>query len=170
MNISAFKRMNKIAIGLLCCYMAFSSCKKQEGEDIYRIDQQDVKKNYGDKNKLKNDLEYVSILYSDIFSKSITNSELNSISNVTLSAGDKQAVNELLLQNFLNDSGVDIPTDSEMRTDIDKFIADTYLKFYGRSPNEFEAFYLKNLIEKDEDISPELIYYSFGTSDEYRYY
>ena len=170
MNILESKFSLKFGFLLLCSLILVQSCKKQEGEEIYQIEDQHVKKNYGEKDKLKSDLEYVSILYSDVFSTGITNSQLNSISNVTLSSGDKNAIYELLLQNFLNSSGVDIPSDTEMRSDIDKFISDTYLRFYGRDPNEFELYYLKNLIKNDAEITPELIYYSFGTSNEYRYY
>lgn len=147
-----------------------NSCKKKEGEDVYVIDPIQVKKNDGNKDKLLEDIEYISILYSDVFAKTITNNEVNIISNVTLSTGDKRAAYELLLQNFLNKSGTSIPSNTEMRADVPKFIIDTYLKFYGRSPNEFEAYYFKDIIEKNSDITPELIYFGLGTSDEYRFY
>ena len=147
-----------------------NSCKKKEGEDVYVIDPIKVKKNDGNKYKLLEDIEYISILYSDVFAKTITNNEVNVISNVTLSTGDKRAAYELLLQNFLNKSGTSIPSNAVMRSDITGFVEHTYLKFYGRIPNEFEAFYFKDIIEKNSDISPELIYFGFGTSDEYRFY
>ena len=147
-----------------------NSCKKKAGEDVYVIEPIKVKKNDGNKDKLLGDIEYISILYSDVFAKTITNNEVNIISNVTLSTGDKRAAFELLLQNFLNKSGTAIPTNSEMRQDVNAFVEETYIKFYSRIPNEFETYYFKDLIENNNDITPELIYFSFGTSDEYRFY
>lgn len=162
-------KLQRIILVLLVIGLA-NSCKKKEGEDVYVIDPITIKKNDGNKDKLLEDIEYISILYSDVFAKTITNNEVNIISNVTLSTGDKKAAYELLLQNFLNKSGTSIPTNTEMRADIETFVKDTYLKFYGRRPNEFEAFYFKDIIEKSNDITPELIYFGFGTSDEYRFY
>lgn len=164
---------NKKLYNLVCFLAVFfivHGCKKKEGEDVYVLDPITVKKNDGNKDKLLEDIEYISILYSDVFAKTITNNEVNIISNVTLSTGDKSATYELLLQNFLNQSTAEIPSDAEMRADVDAFVLETYLKFYGRRPNEFESFYFKDMIDKNSDISPQMIYFSFGTSDEYRFY
>lgn len=169
MNILGNKN-RQLGLFLLAMVCLVSSCKKKEGEDVYVIEPITVKKNDGNKDKLLEDIEYISILYSDVFAKTITNNEVNIISNVTLSTGDKSATYELLLQNFLNHSAAEVPSDSEMRADIATFVTETYLKFYGRNPNEFESFYFKDIIEKNSDISPEMIYFSFGTSDEYRFY
>ena len=63
-----------------------------------------------------------------------------------------------------------MPTDQIMRADIDQFITDTYLRFYVREPGQYERWQLKQMIEQDAEITPEMIYYAFLTSDEYRYY
>jgi hypothetical protein len=71
---------------------------------------------------------------------------------------------------LINKSGVQIPADAAMRADIPVFVEQTYLRLFNRKPNEFEAWKMKDLIEKNADISPKMIYYSMMTSNEYRYY
>ncbi len=57
-----------------------------------------------------------------------------------------------------------------MRNDIDKFITDTYIRFYLRLPSEYERYFLKDLIQNDQEMTPELIYTSFALSNEYFFY
>ena len=57
-----------------------------------------------------------------------------------------------------------------MNTDVNLFVIATYKKFYNREPNEFELWQLTNLIQNDVNTTPELVYYAFMTSNEYRYY
>ena len=57
-----------------------------------------------------------------------------------------------------------------MRANVDQFITDIYNKLYVRDPNEYERWFLKDLIESDSELTPEMIYYAFLTSDEYRFF
>jgi len=57
-----------------------------------------------------------------------------------------------------------------MNLDIDKFITETYVRFYVRNPTESEKEYMKKTIKADPNITPELVYISFALSDEYMYY
>ena len=57
-----------------------------------------------------------------------------------------------------------------MSADVSAFVSATYRKFYNRDPNEFEKWQIVNYINTSSNVTPELVYYSFMTSDEYRYY
>lgn len=163
--------MKKLTIYLFLLLLGLSACKKDR-EDVvaYDIAEQKVSKTQGEKTNQKTDQEYVSILFSDLFDKPITNNDLTTIANVTASFGDKTVINEMLVQNFLNDGGIIIPTNDEMRANPEKFITDMYRKFLTRNPNEFEVYYLKDLIVKNVDVTPEVLYYSIVTCDEYLFY
>ena len=76
----------------------------------------------------------------------------------------------VFIRNFLNAPGANVPSSQAMRSDVNRFITDTYKKFYVREPGEYELWYLGNLIQNDPDMTPEMIYYAFLTSDEYRFY
>jgi hypothetical protein len=71
---------------------------------------------------------------------------------------------------MLNSPNVSLPDNQSMRNDIHLFVKNAYLKLYNREPNELEAYTLGSFISEDAAITPELVYYSMMTSDEYRYY
>ena len=95
--------------------------------------------------------------------------ELDDINTAYLSFGDNKLIEDLIIRNFLTKPNK-IPTKSEMNADVEKFVSNTYKKLLNREPNEFEKWYLVDLIKKDATITPELFYYSILTSDEYRKY
>ncbi|HHG86300.1 MAG TPA: hypothetical protein ENJ82_16235 [Bacteroidetes bacterium] len=86
------------------------------------------------------------------------------------SFGDKRLMIDMIILNFLNETGVQIPTDVTMRGDIERFVSQAYRKFFVREPSAFEKWYVSDLIRKDVDVTPELVYYGFMTSNEYRHY
>ena len=45
-----------------------------------------------------------------------------------------------------------------------------YTKIYNRTPDEYELWFISNMIENDSDLTSELIYFSLMTANEYRYY
>ena len=63
-----------------------------------------------------------------------------------------------------------IPSDAEMRADVEKFVQETYLRFFLRVPTAYEVFELKKEIENDPELTPELIYQAFALSNEYKFY
>ena len=63
-----------------------------------------------------------------------------------------------------------MPTVAEMKADIPAFVTDLYNRFYVREPSEYELWYLQDLIMRDEAMTPEILYYAFLTSDEYRFF
>lgn len=146
-----------------------SGCQK-ESDIIYDVNAVTVAKPDGEKGSVKTVAEFISIAYTDLFSQAILQSQLLELDLAYRGFGDLKLVEDLIIKNFLNDSGLDIPTDSEMRADPVSFIRASYQKFYNRNPSEFEEWQLQTMIEEDASITPELVYYAMMTSNEYRYY
>ena len=163
---------------LFITLLSFSACKKETNvvkqpvidNYIYGIDGENLYQTNIEKNKQKTSEQYISILYANLFQSSVPQGDLIELAEVRLCIGDKQAADELILNSFVNNTSVTIPSDTEMRTDIDKFVEETYLRFFLRKPNAYEIFELKREIEQDPDLTPELIYQAFALSNEYKFY
>jgi hypothetical protein len=158
--------------------LSFSACKKETyittetvvDNYIYGVENESLYLSSAEKTKQKSPEQYISILYANLFQQSIPGTILAELSEVRLANGDKQLVDELILNNYVNSGSVIIPTDSEMRADINGFIEATYLRFFLRKPTPYELFELAKEIENDPDLNPELIYQGFALSNEYKYY
>ncbi len=154
---------------LLFVVLAFTACKK---EQIYVYDVNDVtvRQPDADKPNVKSTTEFISIAYSDLFGTQITQAKLVNLQLAYAAFGDLKLMEEMIIKNFLNESGVDIPSDAEMRNDVGTFVDDSYIKFYNRRPNEFEKWHVVSAINNDSQLTPELLWFSMMTSNEYRYY
>lgn len=170
--------MNRFAIVLMLGISWLAACKKETHTNhipvvdnvIYEVEDEVVYQSNAEKDKLKTSSQYLSILYANLFQTSISQQEVTDLSEIRLAMGDKQAADELVLNGYVHNPAVVIPTDAEMRADIDAFIDNTYRRFYLRLPTPYERMYLKNMISEDPNLTPELIYTAFSTSDEYQYY
>lgn len=160
--------MKKLFLGLLLLVF-LASCKK-ETRYIYEVQEQELYQNANEKQNLKTTTQFISIAYNDLFGASITNTELTKLDIALQSLGDKNVLQDMIVKSMINRSGVQIPGNNAMRADIPAFVQQTYLRLYNRKPNEFEAWKLKNLIETNADITPQMVYYSLMTSVEYKYY
>lgn len=149
-----------LAYGLISC--------ESENRVIFQIDDVTIKQEGVDKPNVKSTIEFISIAYSDIFEETIDATTLSDLSVAYAAFGDSKLVEQLIIKNFLNDANALIPSNTEMRADLPGFIQDTYRKFYTRDPSEFESWFMEKLINEDQDLTPELIYYSFMASNEYR--
>ena len=145
------------------------SCKK-DSEIVYGVNTVNVNQPGANKPNVKSTIEFISIAYSDLFGTSINTSQLNDLALSYASFGDKKFIEDMIIKNFLNKTGVIIPTQTQMTADVPTFVKNTCRKFYNRDPNEFEKWQIVNYINSSSAITPELIYYAFMTSDEYRYY
>ena len=150
-------------------FFGVTSCKKDVSY-VYDVNNSTVSQPGVSKPNVKSTLEFISIAYSDLFGTSIGAGDLTDLSLCYLSFGDKKFVEDLIIRNFLSKSGVIIPTQATMTADVPAFVQATYRKFYNRDPNEFEKWQVVNYINSTANITPELVYYSFMTSDEYRCY
>lgn len=158
----------KIFFLVIAC-LAITSCKKDISY-VYDVNDSNVSQPGVNKPNVKSTLEFISIAYSDLFGTSIGAGDLTDLSLCYLAFGDKKFIEDLIIRNFLKKPGVIIPTQATMTADVPGFVSATYRKFYNRDPNEFEKWQIVNKINSDATITPELVYYSFMTSDEYRYY
>jgi hypothetical protein len=165
------KYINRLLlIPVIAVSISFSSCKKKEISYEYGVNPEAVLPNNIEKTHLKTTDQFVAILYTNLFQKSLSASQLFQISQCFDSVGDQILARQLIIANFLGKSGVILPTDAQMKADIPKFIEETFIKFYIRKPTEAEKTYLTQMITSDPKITAELVYFSFALSDEYMYY
>ena len=160
--------MKKITILFFCLSVFATSCKKDD--IIYDVNQVNATSYNANKNKLKTISQYISILYANLFQKALSANELVEITNCIESIGDKQVAHEIILSNFMNKSGVTMPSDSLMRTDVNAFIEQTYKRFYVRDLTEAEREFFLNFFASHPDVSVEMVYSAFSLSNEYQFY
>jgi hypothetical protein len=162
---------NKTLYLLFLTAFFITSCKKEANKSyIYGVNNVAVSQDGVAKPNVKTTLEFISIAYSDLFGNTIDQSKLTDLGTAYNSFGDKKLIEDIIIRNFLNSTGVSIPTIIAMNANVNLFVVNTYKKFYNREPNEFELWQMTNLIQNDVNTTPELIYYAFMTSNEYRYY
>lgn len=167
------KRIKEVMLlSLVSVVLLYSGCntKTVENRYLYEVQTKEIYQNSSQKQTLKTTTQFVSIAYSDLFNSSITNDVLNKLDIAYQSLGDKKIIEDMIIRTFLQQASSLIPTNNAMRSDIPTFVQNTYLRFYNRKPNEFEAWKVKDMIEKNTDMTPKMIYYTLMTSDEYRYY
>ena len=169
MNTSEYKSFNLARLLFFVMAAAVISCTKEKTY-VYEVNNVAVQQPGGTKGIAKSTTEFISIAYADLFNTTISNDDLVELFTAYSSFGDKKLIEDRIIRNFLDRSGVQIPAAQTMRNDIPLFITNLYKKFYNREPNEFEKFYLKNLVQSDTTVTPVMLYYSFMTSNEYRYY
>ena len=149
-----------------------TACTKivEKNRYTYEVAEQELYQNSSQKQNLKSTDQFISIAYSHLFGVSITNNELNQYNTSLLALGDKATMQDMIVKSMINRGGVQLPTNTAMRADVPTFVQQTYLRFYNRKPNEFESWKMNDLIGKNADITPKMIYYSMMTGQEYRYY
>ena len=147
----------------------FVSCK-QKVEVTYEVNSVDIYESKAQKTKPKNEAEYISILYTNIFQDAISPSALYQTQNVMYSIGDQAVAKELLLSNYFNLPGLSIPSDAYMKSNPEKFITETYKRFMLRSPSQSQIYFFKNYIEENPKVTVEMVYTAFAASDEYGFY
>lgn len=82
----------------------------------------------------------------------------------------QQVAYDILVSKYMNDAEVVLPTQEEMIADPDQFIIDTYKRFFIREPTEAERTWMRNLIQSRPNVTPELVYFAFATSNEHFHY
>ncbi len=165
MNMHSFKLIF-ILFGLL----SFIACQKKTEYRVVNTD------SYGDnlnKNKAKSNIEYHSILTTNLFQKPSSVNELSRTDRVIQSCGDKSLINEVIISNYMNSNQVKLPTRRFMVDSTERFIEETYIRFFIRRPTEAERTWFRNYINANKsnpNFSPELVYTAFAASDEYFFY
>ena len=171
MSMLIFKSTKQaVFIVIVAITLLNTSCKKKDDTTLYQVNDEELLPSNVNKKRLKTNEQYVSILYANLFQKALSANSVYDISQCFESIGDKVVAREVLISNFMNKPDVLIPSVTQMNADIDKFVVDTYKRFYIRLPTEAEKAYIKKSITADPNLTPELVYMSFALSDEYMYY
>ncbi len=150
--------------------LIFSSSCTKNPEPLFILNDVELYPNSAAKTKIKTNQQWVAILHANLFQTALSSNELFEISECIESIGDKELAREVIISNFMNEEGVIMPTEDEMRADIEKFIEDTYTRFLVRFPTESEKTWYINYIDNNPFVTPELVYFSFSLSNEYLYY
>jgi hypothetical protein len=146
-----------------------ASCRK-DNDALFEVNPVPLGGDAALKDKLKTNEQFVSILYTNLFQTGISSNRVFELNQCLDSIGDQELAREVLISNFFNDPNVQMPTTEQMNADVDAFIEDTYSRFFVRTPTEAEKTWVKNFIESNPFMSPELVYFSFALSNEYLYY
>lgn len=179
MNICKINALRFLLPAFLAVFGWLAGCTYEEKQHIFDLEDVKVNNQKVQKSNAKSDIEYLSVAYSDLFGETISNDELNLRLNTYVAVGDKQAVMDMFIRNMLNidESALAcdapsrvVPCPETMRETPEQFIAETYKKFFVREPSLYELEFWKRKIEESETLTPELVYYAFMTSKEYRYY
>lgn len=149
--------------------LSISGCKK-DPEPLFRLNEVPLYPTVADKDKLKTNEQFVAILHANLFQTALSANDIFDINDCIESIGDKELAREVIISNFMNKEGVVMPSIEEMNADMELFITDTYIRFFVRYPTESEKTYLKNFIESNPYMTPELVYFSFALADEYMFY
>ena len=159
----------KKLVTYLFAFIVLSSCTRHEVNE-YNINPVVVNADGINKENLKSSDQFITLLYTDLYETSISFAELNKLQRLFDSFGDKNVIIERIAQNMLNDPLAKIPNDSILRQDPENFIKNTYNVFLTRNPSEAEVWYIRDLIQSNSNLTAKEIYYSFITSEEYKYY
>lgn len=159
----------KKIVATICLVGILLSCKK-ETVYVYQVDDIDVSQPGVEKPNVKTNTQYISIAYTDVFGSTVSQSLLSDLELAYLSFADKTVIEDLIIRNFLNQSGSSLPSESEMLEDVESFVRLAYNRVYNRQPNEYELYYHSKQINESQVVSPELFYYALLTSNEYRQY
>ena len=154
----------------LLSVLTLVSCKKEK-KAVYGLNDVNISQNSANKDHLKSTTEFISIAYSDIFGTVITTDKLADLSTMYRAFGDKKLIEEMVIKNFLNESTIQIPQiDRTSEITIQNFVSNSYKKLFNRTPDEYELWFVTDMILKDDALIAELIYFSLMTANEYRYY
>ena len=146
------------------------SCKKEK-KITYQLNDVTIENNTANKDHLKSTIEFISIAYSDIFGTVISINKLADLSTIYKAFGDKKLIEQMVIKNFLNEPSIQIPPiDRSSTSTINSFVQNAYTKLYNRTPDEYELWFVSDMITKDNDLTSELVYFSLMTANEYRYY
>ncbi len=164
-------RIFQLSIIFLFSMSILFGCKQEkEYQYVFEVNEENLYLSNVEKTKQKTPEQYISILYSNLFSTTVPQQDLSQLAEVRVSIGDKQMADEMILNDFVNSGNASTPTNQEMRASIDQFIEDTYIRFFLRKPSPYEVLELKQEIEGDAELTPEMIYQAFALSNEYKFY
>ena len=144
-----------------------TACTKPEA--IYEVEPVTVNVQGGTKRALKSERQFISGAFADVLKKQMTSDELDEAMICYNAMSDKDLMRDMIIRDMLKRSSR-IPSSTEMRADTEKFVQETYVRFYKRDPSDLERWTVKQQIDQDTSLLPVMIYYAFMSGEEYRYY
>jgi hypothetical protein len=160
----------KLILFAVCLSAMTAACTKTQVFDVYEVDPVSADPTGSNKVTEKSDIEFVSIVYSDLFETQITVEELNTLISAYKSLGDRNVIIDRIIRAYLNSPNLVKPTNAAMRADIKNFIRNSFKRFLVREPDELELWYWEKEIVADTSMSVEQVYYVLLTTEEYKYY
>lgn len=148
---------------------AAASCKKDQ-EGLFELNNVPLYSSAAEKDKQKSNEQYISILHTNLFQEAINSSDVFELDEAFRSIGDQDIAREVLISNFFNEAGVQLPTATAMNADLDAFVEETYKRFFVRTPNEAEKTWVKNFLTTNSQLTPEHVYFAFAIANEYQFY
>lgn len=145
------------------------SCKEVEVNE-YEINPVEVESGSGNKTQKKSDLQFISILYSDVFGRAINQSELQILSEAYRSFGDQSVIAERMAWQFLSQPDADLPANALLQSNPDSVVTLLYQQYYSRTPGEMELWYAVNWLSQNPDMDVKHLAFALLTSSEYQYY
>jgi hypothetical protein len=156
------------ALAIMLGCLSLLGCKEET--NLYEVNDLNVLPVNSEKDKPKTSAQYISILYTNLFQEAIGPNKMLEAQKAIESIGDKQIAYDILVSKYMNDDRVVLPTDSFMRADPETFVRDTYKRFLIRQPTEAELKWMINYIESRPNLTTELVYFAFATSNEHFHY
>jgi hypothetical protein len=167
--VSDNKLLTSASAAIAAVALTMSSCKK-EALTTFELNDVNLVGSSAEKDKQKSNAQFISILHTNLFQTAISSQSVFELDQAFRSVGDQEVAREVLISNFFNDEAVQLPTYEEMVADLDGFIENTYKRFLVRLPNEAEKSWVKNFIQNNSYMNPELVFFSFALCTEYQYY
>lgn len=159
---------HKVTYLLLAATLILGSCTKDIY--VYEVNDLTILPVNAQKTKEKTVSQYISILYTNLFQRAISPNNMLAAQKAIESIGDKQVAFDILVSKYMNDSSVVLPSEEEMRADPETFVRNTYRRFLVREPTEAELNWMLNYIASRPNVTPELFYFAFATSNEHFHY
>lgn len=153
----------------LVLILTLFACTKEE-VNVYEVKEVTLYQSASEKTNLKSDDQFLAILFTDLYGKTISAQEMAVLVGAYSSFGDKPLVINMMTKSMLADPNSVKPTDTEMRANLDDFIEETFTRFLVRKPTEQEVWFFRNRIEQNPALTPSDVYYALITANEYRYY
>jgi hypothetical protein len=158
-----------IAAAGLAISSVLASCRKEQNV-MFELEPVTLYSSAAEKDREKSIAQFISILYTNLFQQALSSNQVFELTQCIESIGDKELAREVIISNFFNAPGVQMPSADEMLSDLNAFIDDTYKRFLIRMPNEAERTWMRNFIQNNPFMTPELVYFAFALSNEYLYY
>ena len=146
---------------MLICIMSGCHDKRDIGEITLARDRIN-KKQY------KTHEQFIQIAYIDLFNRTIEPQRLSNAKHIFDSQGDDDLSYKLFVRQLIDEAGPKIPSDSILKKDPEKFVIQSYLRFFGRYPGGYEKKILIDDINNDKSVTGGKIYYILMTTEEYR--